>query len=492
MKNLTFLFVLLFIIGCTKYNETVTSDTDEILPLSRMAGDGAYDVLGFGYDVIGEYLSPKSIKDAVIDINKLKNDHLGLLYSNSTTTGYNKYKYGYDSKDYLKDITTEYKMKLELKTVDQAFSATINNNKYNQNKNSYSNKYSYASCDIVKNVRRIYVSASIDLLKTYLNPYFSADLNTLSPKDIIRKYGTHVLVDFNIGGRLNLTYKSAIYSTKDVSIKKRYVQAGFNVLLKNMNISPDLTINNESITEKAKENRSKTLYIEYYGGEGSGTSYNLETGTPSINAHQWESSVNKNNAALSEINTAYPLSDFVTDPVKKEQIKKAIDDYIRDGQLEITNLVPVFDNGDVRGATREPLDFEYIYKESTGRGGESIISESKLLGYLFVTQEPGTVPLYKYGGHERPKTRNGREGYEGGRDYSGGRGSSGDSRSNNTPYIYTIEYKGNYIEDSKFDSILGYCYPNRVAFSNEIKLNWGIGAANRGEAGPQCGEINLV
>jgi hypothetical protein len=84
---------------------------------------------------------------------------------------------------------------------------------------AYSSRYSYASCDTIKNKKRIYVSADVAFLRNYLNPVFVSDLNTLPAKDIIKKYGTHVLTDITIGGRLNLVYESEITSTTDYAKK---------------------------------------------------------------------------------------------------------------------------------------------------------------------------------------------------------------------------------------------------------------------------------
>ena len=85
--------------------------------------------------------------------------------------------------------------------------------------------------------------------------------------------------------------------------------------------------------------------MEYKGGDGVGGTYNLETGYPTIDKYSWEKSVTAANAGLTKINwdKAYPIYEFISDPVKREQVKKAVIKYINDSQLSVLQLNPIYE-----------------------------------------------------------------------------------------------------------------------------------------------------
>lgn len=387
MKNLFFFFFLLCLVGCTNDEDIIEPLIDNNRDIStRMPGDGEWDALGFGYDIMGSYLAPMSIKNSVLDIEKLYAERKNLFYINNTTSGYTSYKYSSDSKEYLKELTKE--TKNTITPGFSVFSGTFSVNRYLKTEDSYSGKYSFASCDVVKNVRRVYLSADLSVLKNYLNPEFVNDVQNLPVDRIIERYGTHVLTDFTIGGRMNLLYKSAIHTMGSKETKRTIVEAGINLVTKKINIAADNSTTDEKIERYSNENLSKELYLEYYGGEGSGASYNLENGIPNINVHSWESSVNRNNAALTRVEweKAYPIYEFVTDLTKRNELKLAYENYIKKNQLDIIDYVPIYYVSMYWG-------FLHTYDM------QSPDVPSEFLGYAISplsTPTNGEVPIYRY------------------------------------------------------------------------------------------------
>lgn len=80
MKKLSLLFssiILLFATSCsTEEFENSASGGDlnngPIKSSAKFAGDGAYDVLGYGYNATGEYANSNSAGYQVIDIEKIQ------------------------------------------------------------------------------------------------------------------------------------------------------------------------------------------------------------------------------------------------------------------------------------------------------------------------------------------------------------------------------------------------------------------------------------
>ena len=99
MKKIS--LILCFILGlysCSEIedlpdNTTVNEQTSVNDQTTRAAGDKKYDVLGYGYDVTGEYLHPMSVRNPVLDIAKYKEDFEGRLITGSSSFGFDQMYY---------------------------------------------------------------------------------------------------------------------------------------------------------------------------------------------------------------------------------------------------------------------------------------------------------------------------------------------------------------------------------------------------------------
>lgn len=94
-----------------------TSLSNQLLNLCRLQRLGMlemkkYDVLGYGYDVTGEYLHPLSVRNPVLNIAKYEQEHFDRLQYNTSSYGFDQMYYGYSASDYTKDITKETKLLL--------------------------------------------------------------------------------------------------------------------------------------------------------------------------------------------------------------------------------------------------------------------------------------------------------------------------------------------------------------------------------------------
>lgn len=206
-------WVLGLLLGCYSCSELEVSvdDISHDLLLSeittRVLGDGKYDALGYGYDATEEYLHPLSVRNPVLDIGKYEHDFPNRVQTPSASYGYDKMYSGYSSSDYVKDITSDTKATATMgygQEKDTAFfSGTITSNSYFSTSYSYSDKYSFASLDLVRNLKRIYINDEVNVLTQYLSDDFKVDLERLSADRIVERYGTHVLTDFIIGGGIS-------------------------------------------------------------------------------------------------------------------------------------------------------------------------------------------------------------------------------------------------------------------------------------------------
>ena len=322
MKKIHWLFGLLLSIcySCSELDDFSVESTSESLstPTTRYAGDEKYDVLGYGYDVTGEYLHPLSVRNPVLNIAKYEQEHFDRLQYNTSSYGFDQMYYGYSASDYTKDITKETKVTTNMsygnEKVDTVpyFSGNITSNNYLKTEYAYSDKYSFASVDAVRNRKHIWINDEISLLSKYLSESFKADLERLSPSRIVERYGTHVLTDFIIGGRYKLVYRSVITHSKDATHKKKTVASGFKAALFGIGFSLNISRTIQTDESLVKDNQNKELFVQFYGGNGTSLRYDLEKGMPTgVDVQSWENSINLHmrlyGCLFKQIPVIYPL-----------------------------------------------------------------------------------------------------------------------------------------------------------------------------------------
>jgi len=271
----------------------------------------------------------------------------------------------------------------------------------------------FASCDVSISIKRLYLSTNTDvnLLKDYLSPSFAQDLNTKSAEEIIETYGTHVLTDFTIGGRYNFMFRSMVNTSMTNATKKEVVKAGANsAFMKIIGIVPDANVSQETINRYKDDNKSEGLNIVWYGGNGGFRSYNPETGYTTVDIMAWAKTVNKNNAALTEINwdKAIPIWEFALNPTQSEALKAAaisqyslgayypvsshLAGYMLRYQEEGTKPLYVFQK-------KAPYNQSEKFLYTTDRNIQTDYLYLGFLGYVYTEQIPGTsqpIPMQNY------------------------------------------------------------------------------------------------
>lgn len=393
MKLLLFLLTCGLLISCSNNEEILENYNSELS--TRSAGDGEYDVLGMGYDVTGEYLHPLSVKNPVLNIVKYKQDRGGRLIIGTPSFGYDKMFSGYSSTDYVKKVTEESKVKINLhfgnpKDTIACFTQSITNTF--KSEYSRSSKYSFASLDAIRNLKYIRINDEINDISNYLSDEFIEDLKKLTADRIVERYGTHVLTDFTIGGRYKLMFRSVIAKEANSSVKRKAVESGFGLSLKKIGFNVNVENSTQVDESLALENQAKELNVLFYGGSGTNLKYDLEKGMPTgIDIQGWENSVKLNNANLTSINwtETYPIYEFIQDPVKKQEIKIAVERHVEQAQLKILELLPLYSY----------KDYEFSWETTTAFREDDAFSPSKVEyveGYILKNQVEGSVPLYQY------------------------------------------------------------------------------------------------
>lgn len=298
------------------------------------AGDKVYDVLGYGYDVTGRVANSESSRLQILDVNKYVSENPGLYLPNDHVQEYFEYSYGENVSSYSNKLTQKYKATLDLGLLKniRLFKAEISASF--ARKDSSSSKYVYASIRkmIKQKSMRIFYSSE-NLINNYLTDQFKSDLLTLSAATLIERYGTHVLTDIELGARLDMNYEAQTNNTK----REDAATAGVNITAwKVFNVTGDVATNNVD----ASSNFNQTLYYNTVGGDGTKGligELTLDNSSPKINIGNWQSSCNRDNAALIKIGNdgLIPIEDLISDPAKKAEVKNYLIQYYLDHQIKM-------------------------------------------------------------------------------------------------------------------------------------------------------------
>ncbi|WP_312187276.1 MAC/perforin domain-containing protein [Sphingobacterium sp.] len=429
-------------------------------------GDGQWDVLGYGIDATSDMLEIQNFSDvSILNINQFANDFKDLndqtgtkvigIDVNSVTEGSYDILTGYSAYDYLHNLSTKKSfgangnVSVPFSTDPNATDATkkqllnftgnFSKNSEDYNNTSVSTRYSYASFEMWHRIKRIRFTQDVttQTLLQYLTPEFKTYIATHTAAEIVKRYGTHILLDFSLGSRIRINYSGV--SDSDTSYEKKVSSAkvGLGVSVANMfgiNINTDKT--KEEITQITTTTNEKNYNGKYYGGNNTGTSIGFDyegKSNSNFNLSSWQQGITDRNAAVINIDKAMFIYDFITDPTKKTQVKAAVDEYVKSKQIaEIDdNRVPIYsyvkNGGGIHLLSLSPTEDIYWKKEKIGfYGYKKQIKNSMpvrwyttsptmrdnlytlafgdnywnnykgIVFYAFRNQEPGTVPVYEY------------------------------------------------------------------------------------------------
>lgn len=365
-----------------------------------VAGDGKWDLLGHGYDMTGELFERENASDvSIIDIDRFNLDYPGRIVTPTDSKGgYNVY-YGANASDYVKDINNKKTFGVSgtyRNSKSDSLYASANFSKTNQNQNTYtySSKYSYATYVSWFRIKTIDFTgdATVDLLRNYLTPLFLDNLSNYSADALVERYGTHVLLGIDIGGRLKYDYKGSVVKETTYEQKLRAIKAGFSIgIAKIFSIDLSADVSKEEKTTISNETTDKLFRGTFYGGNNSGTSFSgdvLGNTSQSLNLVSWQQSININNASLININRSVPIYEFISDPVKKQQVKEAVEKYIADRQVKDLGDVPIY-------RYFNPTSGDHFYSQNFTVPAGYIFEGIEFYAFQNANN-PNTVPIYSF------------------------------------------------------------------------------------------------
>lgn len=404
LKSLLILGLCITIGSCSK-NDLKPGDTGYVKNHENFAsgGDGKWDLLGYGYDVTGPLMENDNASDApIIDMNRFVADHLNKIDAPTNSSAEQNSYSGATAFDYLREVTRKRSGGIEIvpgegnsgKDDKPLFSGSLS--KDNNSIYSFSSKYSFASYEHMLRIKRIRFTgdASNNLLMQYLTPDFLNNVANYTAEQLVKRYGTHVLLDVSLGGRLTYNYKGSIITVNEANQKSLGIKAGLSFGLKKIGINLNFGMTNEEITKTTNETRNRTYSLKFSGGTNSGRTISIDKDgntSESINVASWEQSVNANNCALVDIGKSVLLYELIADPIKKAQVKTAVEKHISDSQVEVQELYPLY-------AVKSHGDKNNMYVTSISAVNELVYGYGNeyqgLVGYVIAKPGSSTTPLH--------------------------------------------------------------------------------------------------
>lgn len=348
---------------------------------------GPSKLIGYGYDVTEEYMQSKSARGEILDHKKL-GDHILKREEPSTVL---KMVVGKNAEDYCQNLSSNLKLGASKAAFSGAISAKFRDSE------SHSYKYSYGSLFQIINMKKKYISISKSELKNFVSEDFLKYVKNSTVDDIIAQYGTHIITDITLGGRVEITCRSIIQSQE----KSRDMGLKLDASVKKMfSIESETDISSQS----SKKDEESRVYIQTIGGDarkGITIITNNDDGLSlKSNLDEWKSSLSNENIDLIYMdNLRISLDEVIPDDeeyrTKKHELKEGIEKYIIDREFKISQE-PV-------EATRMPFNRYYSFTENdhfySVENNEYDSASYAFEGIacdIFKGQKEGTIPIYRY------------------------------------------------------------------------------------------------
>ena len=329
MKYLITILLVITFVSCSEnliQPESIASNSETIR--SKVRKDGIHDLLGWGYDPTLGYLSNNYSQLQVIDVDRLYTEQKENFYYWGESDGISIIVAGRDAVDWSTDLMSKFNGSATFNQMTTSMNFDVTQNRI------VSSKYSYATYFKTISLQREKLHHTMDVLRNYLTPNFINSINTLSPNEIISNFGTHVLTDITLGGKLEVDYKQSVNSgNKKLTVIAMVSEAIDNVF--------SLTATNNAGSSYKVPNTQFICSFQTIGGDpGKSLNGNITNGTTNqkINYDTWSHSVTLNNSRIVDIgdNSLIPIYEFVTDSIKKEALKVAVENYLNSKKVTST------------------------------------------------------------------------------------------------------------------------------------------------------------
>jgi len=280
-------------------------------------------VIGYGYDITSHYASSPDIKSAILDLNKLLeaqrvNEDPNLRYGEFETIT------GKDINEYMKSIAVKVSYSANASLVKVAsFSGEIGANFSDQRTSKSVYAFTTSTSRIVKGAYNVSDKTGLD---GFFTQAFTSDLETMNAEQLIKKYGTHVMLGAVLGARADYHLSVQKKEQDNITNLGAYAKARAEATYKGVTAGAG---SSDEVDLKYKQyfyTETTETKTKVYGGKSEYGQF--------INDKQeydkWIESIAGNEIWIDYYpQSLVPLSDLVTDKSRSNAIAQAIETYCK-------------------------------------------------------------------------------------------------------------------------------------------------------------------
>lgn len=302
-----------------------TQETMALYPSSE-----TYNFLGFGYDVTDKFDDETSVRANVVDIPVYATtDASRVDLSRSTESSWRTIQAinAVDLSEKFSNFFTNTKgLRVFGNTLGKTFSETI-----------YTDKkyiYGYYSYYMIRKRFRFYYDQRVN---NFITNNFKKDVALLSAEELVKKYGTHVLIGVKIGAKLDVVYQAIAPSEN-----REYIgMEGLRYALKRTFGLTTGYLDDVQLWN-LNANSSAQIYYSSVGGDINKLKPEImNNNRVFVNINNWIASTTEEKARfmgpLDNNHGLEPIYSFVDDSDKKAALKAYIEQYIADKTVKLTN-----------------------------------------------------------------------------------------------------------------------------------------------------------
>ncbi|PWE00914.1 RICIN domain-containing protein [Marinilabilia rubra] len=398
-----------------------------VIPAHAQIQAPGLDVLGFGYDVFGNYADQKSKKRYCL----FKYNNVAQQVNNIGSQQYSVPKYvilenisnhitkeveGSSMREYAKNQSAS----VGLEADGFFFSASVNSS-FSKSSSGSERSYYYTYRDANTKWRISFDERRLNSLQEMLDPLFVEDLNNsnLSPADLFDRYGTHFIASAYLGGRADFNTKSVVTSQTNTSSIAIAVKAQYKAVSGSTDLSQD---------QKNTLSKSKTTSKLTVTGGNSEFANNIQD---PVKYEQWAAGI-ADMPVLCDFDkhSLKPIWMFCKDAARKSALKAEFDRMVKANPLPaamaasmyVSNQVYFIKNVgdglyiDLPGyhfdAGRSQGTKVSMYPKDTKMGGLQgidrfikVIPHSTNPDYVFLRPQNSDLVMDVAGGHKTPGTK---------------------------------------------------------------------------------------
>lgn len=368
--------------------QTIAS-RDMVLAQASTLSDTAF--LGYGYDVTGLYCHPSGVRANVIDMTKFLENESSRFERKIGTSSDTKVVAAENAMEYCSKLTAKLEVDASFKKV---FSGALSL-KFDY-KNSCSSKYSFASFFLIMRKATVSLVADSSDLMPYLSAQFLKDIQHKSAESIIHFYGTHIMTNITLGGRLEVLCRSIIEDTN----KAYSIEVGVKASVKKIaNISTGTSYDESTLAK----NKELTVNIETIGGDPSkcmidSFDYTKASSELKSNFASWQNSLNNDNMTLVDMEkgSLVCIADLIPDEPafaqKKKELAAAVEKYLSENQFNMVDMPkPLY-----RYYCPKLDDHFYTMNKNELGYGNGNYSLERVECMIYDLKVPHSIPLYRY------------------------------------------------------------------------------------------------